>query len=99
MRRPKHVASLNADYAFDVRDRPGRVNVGVDFHGERTDTDYPATVRLGSFTLLKIVAGWRIRPGVEIYARGENLLDREYEEVLGYGAPGRAIHGGVRATF
>ena len=99
VRRPKHVASLNADYAFDVRDRPGRVNVGVDFHGERTDTDYPATVRLGSFTLLKIVAGWRIRPGVEIYARGENLLDREYEEVLGYGAPGRAIHGGVRATF
>ena len=103
VRRPRHVASLNADYTFDVRDRPGRVNVGVDFHGERTDTDYQsfpaATVRLGSFTLLKVVAGWRIRPGVEIYARGENLLDSEYEEVLGYGAPGRAIHGGVRATF
>ena len=103
VRRPKHVASLNADYAFDVRDRPGRVHVGVDFHGERTDLDFQsfpaATVRLGSFTLLKVVAGWRLRPGVEIYARGENLLDREYEEVLGYGAPGRAIHGGVRATF
>lgn len=103
VRRPRHVASLNADYTFDVRDRPGRVNVGVDFHGERTDTDFQsfpaATVRLGSFTLLKVVAGWRIRPGVEVYARGENLLDSEYEEVLGYGAPGRAIHGGVRATF
>lgn len=96
VRRPKHVASLNANYTFDVRDRPGRVNVGVDFNGERTDVP---SAMLGSFTLLKVVAGWRVRPGVEIYARGENLLDREYEEVLGYGAPGRAVYGGLRATF
>lgn len=103
VRRPEHAASLNADYTFEIGNRPGRVNAGVDFNGERTDKDFQsfpaATVRLGSFTLLKVVAGWRIRPGVEIYARGENLLDSEYEEVLGYGAPGRAIHGGVRATF
>lgn len=105
-RRPRHVASLNANYAFEIEDRPGRVNVGVDFNGERTDlrfdpafVDPPAAVRLGSFTLLEVVAAWRVRPGVEIYARGENLLDREYEEVLGYGAPGRAVYGGLRATF
>ena len=101
-RRPRHIASLNANYTFEIENRPGWVNVGIDFNGERTDLRFdpaPVTVRLGGFTLLKIVAGYRVRPGVEIYARGENLLDREYEEVLAFGAPGRAVYGGLRATF
>lgn len=103
VRRPKHIGSLNANYAFESGDRPGWVNVGIDFNGERADDNFdsfpPTRVRLKSFTLLKIVAGYQVGPGIEIYVRGENLLDREYEEVVTYGTPGSAVYAGVRAEF
>ena len=34
--------------------------------------------------------------GVEVFARALNLFDRDYEEVLGYPAPGRTAFVGVR---
>jgi outer membrane cobalamin receptor len=33
---------------------------------------------------------------VEIFARALNLFDRQYEEVLGYPAPGRTAYVGAR---
>ncbi len=33
---------------------------------------------------------------LELYGRIENVLDARYEPVAGYGAPGRAIYGGIR---
>jgi len=104
VRRPKHIASFNADYAFSWNDRPGSLNLGVDFNGERTDSEFDpafnsAAVRLESFTLVKIVAGYEIQPGVDAFLRGENILDRDYEEALTFGSPGRAAYIGVRATF
>jgi vitamin B12 transporter len=35
-------------------------------------------------------------PHVEIYARVMNLMDRDYEEVLGFPSPGRTAFVGVR---
>ena len=104
VRRPKHIASLNANYAFHWNDRPGSLNVGVDFNGERTDLEFDpsfnsAAVRLESFTLVKIATSYEVKPGVDVFLRGENLLDRDYEEALTFGSPGRAIYAGVRATF
>jgi outer membrane cobalamin receptor len=37
-----------------------------------------------------------IRRGVSIIARVDNLLDRQYEAVLGYPAPRRSLTVGVR---
>jgi len=104
VRRPKHIASATADYAFRWEDRPGSLNVGIDFNGERTDLEFDpafnsAAVRLESFTLLKAVVRYEVRPGYEVFIRGENLLDRDYEEALTFGSPGRAAYAGMRATF
>jgi outer membrane receptor protein involved in Fe transport len=38
----------------------------------------------------------RLGRGLEAFAVGENVLDRRYEEVLGYPAPGRALRAGLR---
>jgi outer membrane receptor protein involved in Fe transport len=38
----------------------------------------------------------RLAARVEAFVAGENLLDREYMEVLGYPALGRAFRVGVR---
>ena len=104
VRRPKHVASVSADYDFRWEDRPGSLNVGIDFNGERTDLEFDpafnsAAVRLESYTLVKAVVRYETQPGFEIFVRGENLLDRDYEEALTFGGPGRAAYAGVRATF
>ena len=103
-RRPKHVASVSADYDFRWENRPGSLNVGIDFNGERTDLEFDpafnsAAVRLESYTLVKTVVRYETHPGFEIFVRGENLLDRDYEEALTFGGPGRAAYAGVRATF
>lgn len=37
--------------------------------------------------------------GVEIFARGDNLLDKQYQLVNGYPMPGLSVMGGVKATF
>ena len=104
VRRPKHIASLNANYGFHWNDRPGSLNLGVNFNGERTDLEFDtafnsAAVRLESFTLVKITYNYEFKPGVNVFLRGENLLDRDYEEALTFGSPGRAISAGVRASF
>jgi vitamin B12 transporter len=41
----------------------------------------------------------KIGEHLELYGRIENLLNAHYEPVSGYGAPGRAIYGGVRLHY
>jgi len=48
---------------------------------------------------LKAVVRYEIQPGFEMFVRGENLLDRKYEEALTFGGPGRAAYAGGRASF
>ena len=54
---------------------------------------------LGAFTVLNLSGIYEVNPQMEIYARVDNLLDEEYEEVLLFGTPVRSIFGGVRMNF
>ena len=56
-------------------------------------------VTLGSFTLVNLSASYAIADGVELFARGENLLDEDYQEVFGFGTPGVAGYAGIRIRF
>jgi outer membrane receptor protein involved in Fe transport len=46
--------------------------------------------------VVDVGGSWNIRRGVSAFARVMNLLDKAYEEVLGYPAPGRTAFAGVR---
>jgi vitamin B12 transporter len=106
LRRPKHLWSLGSSYS--VADR-GSVHAGLRFVGGRTDRDFsqwPANpVELPGYTLLDIGANLTVstpqggRPGLTLLLRGENLLDRAYEETFAFPAPGRGVYVGVRVTF
>ena len=102
-RRPKHVASFNANYAFDLYNRPANFNFGVRFSGKQDDVVFDSffplqtrTETLDSFTLVNVAASYEILDGISIFARGENLLDDNYQEVFGFGTPGIAGFAGVR---
>ncbi|MCA1749981.1 MAG: TonB-dependent receptor, partial [Sphingomonadales bacterium] len=92
-----------ANASFDYR--AGRLTIGgaIAYVGERRDTDFdvfPAqTVTLGDYVLASARIGYRVTEGVEIFARGTNLFNEEYQDVVGYATPGIAVFGGVRLGF
>ena len=97
-RRPRNKASLDASYAFTAR---ARGTASLVYVGDRADIDYAAyeTITLDSYWLAGLRAEYDVRRNVTVFGRVENLLDEEYEEVFGYGTPGRAAYGGVKMTF
>ena len=101
VRRAKHIASFNANYAFELFRRAANVNLGIRYNGKQDDFVFDAasnrsTVTLDSFTLINLGLSFEVHDGVEVFARGENLLDDNYQEVFGFGTPGIAGFAGLR---
>ena len=75
----------------------------LDHTGEQLDSDFatfPATtVELEAFTLIGANISYDINDIITLSVRGENLFDEDYQEVVGFNAPGRQIFGGIRAKF
>ena len=94
LRRPRHQGALNA-YARRGRIRGGASLVLV---GARVDSDF---IGLGlkrnpGYARVDARMQGRVTAALEAFAAAENLLDREYMEVLGYPALGRTVRAGVR---
>ena len=51
---------------------------------------------LGSYWLADARVAYTIRRGVELFARGSNLLDQHYQDVFSYRTEGRGVYAGVR---
>jgi vitamin B12 transporter len=94
LRRPRHQGSLSAQLTFP-RWSAGATLVRV---GERADSDFVGLglTRSEAYTRLDARLRVRVAGPVEAFVTGENLLDAEYQEVLGYPALGRSVRGGVR---
>ena len=99
VRTARHIASFNANYGFELFGRPGNINLGVRYNGDQQDLVFTSPVTrttLDAFTLVNLAASYEVYDGVELFARGENLLNEHYQEVFGYGEPGIAGYAGVR---
>ena len=62
-------------------------------------TDRANTKELGGFMTLGAYAAQTVFKGVEIFARGDNILNKQYQMVDGYPMPGASVMGGVKAMF
>ena len=94
LRRPKHSGSIGADGAL------GRLTYGASLayvgrHFDQRDTFPFDRVALGSYWLADARLAYRIGKGVDLFARGSNLLDQRYEDVFGYRTEGRAVYAGI----
>ena len=73
------------------------------FVGRRYDSNYSVypveRVGLGGYALLNLAAGYEVAENVEAFARVENVFDRDYEEVYGFGTPGVAGYGGLKFSL
>jgi vitamin B12 transporter len=100
LRRPNDKISLVADCR--VTEKLG-LYLDLTRVGTRKDLDFstfPATrVELPGYTLMNLAGSWQVHRQVRINARIENLLNQEYQEVLGYGTPGFGGYLGFKLTL
>ena len=94
-RRPNHSGSVALDGAA------GRFTYGaaLAYVGDRFDNrdTFPFDrVALGSYWLADARVAYKIRRGIELFARGSNLLDQKYEDAFSYRTERRAVYAGVR---
>lgn len=106
VRRAKHIAAINGRYRFRIMDRPANFNLGLRYNGPQTDIVFNSffpvetvTKKLGGYGLLNAGFAWQVTDRVRLFARGENLLDENYQEVFGFGAPGIAVFAGLRVAL
>lgn len=69
--------------------------VSLRYNGEEQDPN--GTV--GSWTRVDLAGRYAVSDSVELYARIENLFDRQYQQVIGYGTPGLSGYVGARLNF
>ncbi len=72
----------------------------VQFTGHRADKFYTSAtgnrdVRLPSYALVNLNARYNINKNVSLYARIENLLDKDYETAYGFNQPDRGAYVGI----
>lgn len=96
-RRPKHSATLAADY------RRGPVTAGASlaYVGKRRDTDFDifADVTLRSYVLAGARIAYALSPALEMFVRIENGFGERYQDVVGYATPGRTGYAGIRVRL
>ena len=65
-------------------------------HLDNRDTFPFDRVALGSYWLADARVAYAVRPGLELFARGSNLLDQKYQDVFSYRTEGRGLFAGIR---
>ncbi len=102
LRRPKHTAAATA--IVRITEAAG-LELGVRHTGERMDLPIfrpRSRVLLPANTVVDLAAEFQVakaqagRPGFILTVRAENLTGAEYEEAVGFAAPGRGVYVGGR---
>ncbi|MGB6078555.1 MAG: TonB-dependent receptor [Xanthobacteraceae bacterium] len=94
-RRPEHLARIAL--AITPSDRwliePRILMVSKRFSSTGELNPLAAYTRVDLYTEYKIDNNWKV------FARGENIFNERYQEVLNYGTTGPAVYGGFHATW
>lgn len=97
-RVPRHAFTLAAAA------RPAEkwtLSADLKYVADTTDYDWTTytDVKLEDYFLLNAKVAYQVNESTEVYLRGENLLDQNYQVVRGYNTPGIAAYAGFKAKF
>lgn len=99
-RRIKESAKINLDY-YGIEKL--HLGVAANYIGERDDLDYTpypyTSLQTGKYTLVNTVANYDVSKNLKTYLKIDNLTNKLYQEVDGYGTMGRTFAVGINATF
>ncbi len=93
-RRPRNKANLAMVFKPEARTD---LRVDYRFVGDRLDV--PGGGTTAGYSVVNLASSQEYSSRITFYARIENLFDREYEEVAGYGTAGRSVYLGGTARF
>jgi vitamin B12 transporter len=98
LRRPTWQAGIEVGYA-PLED--WRWHLTALWVGPRQDIDFSTgqRVTLNPYALAGLSTEYDVSRGLTLLLRVENVTGEDYEEVLGYGVPGRAAYAGAKAVF
>ena len=74
---------------------PAQLGVEVVASSHRFD-DAENLRRLGGYTLVNVTAEWTLPRGVTLFARADNVFDRDYTLAYGFATPGAQVFAGLR---
>ena len=98
LRRPRHSANLGFSHtAFD-----GKLNSSIDarYAADAKNSIFGVgMVDLDDYHVVNINIRYALLPELEVYARGENILDEKYQEITDYNTAGASVYGGFRYKF
>ena len=92
LRRPKNI--FNANITVNPTNTIS-ISAGVNYTGKQLDQG----VFLDPFTVVDIRGSVKLAENVTLFARIENMLDENYQEVRGFGTPGISGFAGIRGNF
>ncbi len=93
LKRPLHRGHLNLTlYPLDRVQISGNLT----YVGKRDDF---GDAKLPSYTLVNVAASYQLTDYCKLFGRIDNLFDKEYEEVAGYGTAGLSAYAGIRLSF
>lgn len=91
LRRPINTANIVTD--FELIPHKAHINLKVNYVGKQIDTDFGVSpsvrCELDDYTLVSLAASYKINQHISVEGRIENLLDEDYEDVIGYQTQGR----------
>jgi len=91
--RPKSKVTSSVDYAI------AKLNVIGEYQYVSSRHDSSSGRDIGGYSLVNLRGSYALNRNLSLFARIDNLFDKKYEEIAGYGTPGLSVFGGVKATF
>jgi len=92
LRQPKHSGGLFLDIEASERVKLGASLIA---NGRESDVGAPNE----AWARLDLRAAYALDGALQLYGRIENATDTDYQDVAGFGEPGRAFFAGVRARL
>jgi vitamin B12 transporter len=78
----------------------GPVRLGAELIASSLRYDDPANlVKMGGYAIVNLTAEWALPRGLTLFARADNVLDKNYELASGFATGGATVSGGVRVAL
>ena len=93
-RRARQHGALSGGYPL------GPVRVGVELIASSLRYDDPANLlKMGGYAIVNLTLEWPLPQGVTLFARADNVFDKNYALAAGYATGGATVFAGVRAAL
>ncbi|MEM9363772.1 MAG: TonB-dependent receptor [Bacteroidota bacterium] len=99
IRIPRHKANLTLGYQLC---ETTNVSLNYAYTGERNDTDFLSfeNVALDAFSLVNLYIDHELIPNkLKVFLNGNNILNEEFTEIIGFTTRGRNINAGFNLSF